>query len=225
MVGRHIALQSWLLVRQTYLLTIFPNAGPETVRLAVMYQLDLRMSSSMDKVKKVLFLDLDGVLNSERSFLAGAYRTAAYHLENPKDPYYLKITTCTIDPIACGLVNRICRELDVSIVISSTHRMHFKDGPEKLNQIKNYFNNLGVGGEYIVDYTMRLGTIRGLEIDEWLKRHPDITHYAILDDSSDMLEEQMKNFVRCNLDNGMSTQNYRQLYKIFGGTESLLITP
>jgi hypothetical protein len=174
---------------------------------------------------KILFLDLDGVLNSERSFLAGAYRTAEYAKENPDDPYYLKITTCTIDPIACGMVNRLCRELNVKIVISSTHRMHFTDGPEKLNQIKNYFDLLGVHGEYIIDYTLRLHTIRGKEIDEWLFRHPDVSQYAILDDSSDMLESQMDNFVHCNLDNGMSAQNYRDLSKLFGAKESLIITP
>lgn len=174
---------------------------------------------------KILFLDLDGVLNSERSFLSGAYRTEEYSKQNPDDPYYLKITTCTIDPVACGMVNRLCRELDVKIVISSTHRMHFTDGPEKLNQIKNYFNSLGVNGEFIIGYTLRLHTIRGQEIDEWLKRHPNVSHYAILDDSSDMLESQMENFVRCNLEDGMSARNYRDLTRLFGAQESLIITP
>jgi hypothetical protein len=38
-------------------------------------------------------------------------------------------------------------------------------------------------------------TPRGVEIQQWLDEHPDVTNYVILDDDSDMLEHQMKNFV------------------------------
>ena len=31
---------------------------------------------------------------------------------------------------------------------------------------------------------------RGMEIQEWLDRHPEVTHYAIVDDNADMLPHQ-----------------------------------
>jgi hypothetical protein len=172
---------------------------------------------------KILFLDVDGVLNSERSFLAGGPRIRAYEQQNPDDPYYVKITTCTIDPIAVDLVNRVCRELDVQIVVSSTHRQHFPDGPAKLMQMKAYFEQLGIHGEFIIDWTPKLNTIRGIEIQDWLNRHPEVTHYVILDDSSDMLPEQMEYFVHCDGGLGVSAQNYRDMTRLFGREDSGII--
>ena len=171
---------------------------------------------------KILFLDLDGVLNSERSFLAGQTRLREY--TDKDDPYFLKITTCTIDPIACDLVNRICRNMDVKIVVSSTHRKHFPDTSEKLSLLKNYFDKLGVNGEHVIDWTLNLNTIRGEEIREWLLRHPETTQSVILDDSCDMLPEQLAtNFVRCDSAVGMTAQNYRDVMTMFGYRDSGLI--
>jgi hypothetical protein len=170
---------------------------------------------------KILFLDVDGVLNSERSFLAGGARLRAW--TNSNDPYFVKITKCTIDPIACELVNRICAEIDVKIVISSTHRMHFTDSPEKLQQLKDYFGELGIGPDFIIDWTLRLHTRRGEEIREWLLRHPEVTHYVIFDDSADMLEEQMEYFIHVDAGQGLSAQNYRDATRLFGREDSGLI--
>jgi hypothetical protein len=172
----------------------------------------------------VLFLDVDGVLNSERSFLAGASRLKAYEEENPNDPYWKKITKCTIDPVACEIVNRICRTCDVKIVVSSTHRMHFPDDENKLSLMKDYFGNLGINPELIIGWTERLHTIRGVEIEEWLDRHPNVNRYVILDDSSDMMPHQMEFFVRCDGLIGVSSANYFQMMNLFGREESVILT-
>lgn len=169
----------------------------------------------------VLFLDVDGVLNSERSFLAGQQRLREY--PDKDDPYFLKITKCTIDPIACDMVNRICRGLDVKVVVSSTHRMHFPDGPNKLDQLKNYFDVLGVKSEYVIGWTPRLNAKRGIEIKLWLEEHPEVKQYVILDDSCDMLPEQMGNFVRCPGETGMTAQNYREVATLFGYKDTGII--
>ena len=183
---------------------------------------------------KILFLDVDGVLNSERSFRAAKGRLAV--CENQDDPYYRKITKCTIDPVACALIDRICSEGGVKIVISSTHRKHFNDGPEKLAQLNSYFQFLGLSTE-IVGWTDSLGVpgdtqeerasfyacLKGHEIQKWLDEHPEVTHYAIIDDSSDMLPEQLQNFVRTNGMDGMSTKNYLDLQILFSISESNII--
>ena len=172
----------------------------------------------------ILFLDVDGVLNSERSFLAGAARGKQYELDNPHDPYWLKITTCTIDPVACDIVNRVCQKCDVKIVVSSTHRKHFPDNEQKLSLMKDYFATLGIDPELIIGWTESLHTIRGIEIKEWLDRHPDVINYVILDDSSDMMPEQMEFFVRCDGKVGVSSENYFQMMKLFGGSDSPILT-
>ena len=45
--------------------------------------------------------------------------------------------------------------------------------------------------------------VRGHEIQEWLDKHPEVTRYAILDDDSDMLPEQMPNFFKTTFQNGL----------------------
>lgn len=171
----------------------------------------------------VMFLDVDGVLNSVRSFAAGQARLKAYSAENPDDPYWLKITKCTIDPIAVDLINRACRESDVKIVISSTHRMHVHDSPTKLDELKNYFGSLGINPDYVIDWTARLHTPRGVEIQDWLIRHPEVKQYVIVDDDSDMLPEQMGNFVRCDGDIGLSYKNFVDICTLFGYEDSGII--
>lgn len=179
---------------------------------------------------KIIFLDVDGVLNSERSFIAGSWRAHQYAKDNPGDPYYKKITKCTIDPIACDLVNKIIRDFDAKLVISSTHRKHFDNGPEKLDQLKEYFTFLGINGDAIIGWTKSLWPEgdtederkewyahgRGHEIKDWLDEHPGWTHYVIIDDSSDMREDQMDNFVRVPGEFGFTIKNYRDVTKIFG---------
>ena len=171
---------------------------------------------------KVIFLDVDGVLNSERSTLAGGARLRSGNYEN--DPYYKKFTHATIDPVACDLVNRVIREIDAKIVLSSTHRMHFNDGPDKLDLIKDYLTYLGVDGDACIGYTERLHAKRGAEIQLWLNDHgQEVTHYVILDDSSDMLDHQMPFFVRTDPDVGVSSENYRTMTRLFGQEDTGIV--
>jgi hypothetical protein len=37
---------------------------------------------------------------------------------------------------------------------------------------------------------------RGHEIELWLKMHPEVSNYVIIDDDNDMLDNQRANFVR-----------------------------
>lgn len=172
----------------------------------------------------VVFLDVDGVLNSERSFLAGGARVKQYTLDNPDDPYWLKITYCTIDSVAIDLLNRLCDKCGAKLVISSTHRKHFRDTEDKLALMQDYFCKLGLRSDLVVGYTDVLHGIRGNEIKDYLDRHPEVTDYVILDDSSDMLPEQMPFFVRCDGKVGFSSDNYFQMMQILGGSESPILT-
>lgn len=133
---------------------------------------------------KVLFLDIDGVCNSAETF--------------KKDPnaYF------PIDPYMAFLVGRIEMNTCCKVVLSSAWRHH----PESVEHVKKRIVP-------IFDLTKSIPIAggaemceRGKEIKEWLDRHPEVTHYAILDDSSDMLPEQEPNFFKTNWQEGLTTE-------------------
>lgn len=170
---------------------------------------------------KIIFLDIDGVLNSGRSFIAFSH--LAREADN-NDPYYMKITKATIDTVSVGLLNRVLRDFGAHIVLSSTHRMHFPEGESKLEMIQDYLNYLGVEGHRCVGYTPRLNAIRGVEIKHWLDEAEfDIEHMIILDDSSDFLPEQMEFHVHCKGGHGITEENYREMTRLFGREDSGLV--
>lgn len=151
---------------------------------------------------KVLFLDFDGVLNSELFF--------KYRLKNklnfkffkffgiPKLYHWLtdahdheKWLLSMIDKKAVKLLNDVVEETGCKIVISSTWR--------KVNGDYQYLETLlkkkGFKGE-VIDATPVLWTERGNEVLEWLSEHPNVTNYIIVDDDSDFSDEQkLKHFV------------------------------
>jgi hypothetical protein len=50
----------------------------------------------------------------------------------------------------------------------------------------------------------------------WLKEHPEITNYVILDDDSDMLKSQQSNFVYISGVTGLTLDNALKALSIFG---------
>lgn len=148
---------------------------------------------------KIIFLDIDGVMNS--------FRTAIAY-----DGYgYLGSEGHKCDPVAIAMLQRLCKETGAKVVISSTWRIgraHIED-----------FAFLGVP---VIDMTPVLSNcIRGDEIYHWLELTNDasedkVTHYIILDDDSDMLESQMPNFIKVDHNTGFSFDNYQNALKILG---------
>jgi len=138
---------------------------------------------------KIIFLDIDGVLNSVNSF---KYQ----HRRNIQDydepfPHYVKI------------LNLILRKTDAEIVLSSTWRIHGLDYMNKL------FEQCGIIKQ-IFSMTPRLHIKRGLEIQRWLDDHKDleIESFVIIDDDSDM-EHLMDHLVKTDNKTGL-TKKYIQ---------------
>lgn len=138
---------------------------------------------------KILFLDIDGVVNSVRSATAqGGYPWA---VDEPSMRLF--------DPVAIALIKKLCDETETKIVLSSTWRMMF--------DAVQFGKKLGLP---IIDKTPVMGSARGQEIKAWLvlNEHPK---YAIVDDDEDMLEEQKAFFVRTDSYEGLSYRDYLQL--------------
>lgn len=146
---------------------------------------------------KILFLDFDGVLNSERT---------RYALGGLPDDFR-PAERAKFDPVAIALIARLCRHSDVRIVVSSAWR--------NLHSVEECAQELGLP---IIDQTPFLGADvyennvqRGHEIQAWLDAHPEVTHYAIVDDMDDMLASQQDHFVRTDPNNGLSYSDYQAL--------------
>jgi hypothetical protein len=147
---------------------------------------------------KVLFLDIDGVLNSQRSCIAFGgfpHEVDGYHRD-------------MFDEVALRLIRGIVKKADASVVLSSSWR------------ILHDYRDIGRALELpIIDATPRMwspGKVRGHEIAQWLADHPEVETYVIVDDNSDMLEEQKPYFVHtCNFD-GMRWADAEKMATLFG---------
>lgn len=134
---------------------------------------------------RILFLDVDGVLNHRDVFRAG----------NP----------APLCPAALEQLFRVIETTGCRVVLSSTWRKIpglVDKLPERLT--REHFHGdwrtielLGKhqGGLIIPDK-------RGDEVAEWLARHPEVERYAIVDDDSDFLEDQQSHFVQTRFDAG-----------------------
>lgn len=145
---------------------------------------------------KVLFLDIDGVINSTRT----CYAFDGYPHSFEPDQMAM------FDPVAIKLIQELCKTTNAVVVVSSTWRILFT-----CDEIQKA---LGIP---VFDRTVDLSTpdkLRGDEIQIWLDEHPEVTRYAIVDDNSDMLESQMSRFVQTDPDVGLSFQDYIALVSL-----------
>ncbi|HSG31419.1 MAG TPA: HAD domain-containing protein [Thermodesulfobacteriota bacterium] len=145
----------------------------------------------------ILFLDIDGVLNSERSCIA----FNAYPWDLSKES--LK----QFDWVAIGLIRRICKETNTKIVLSSTWRLSI-----------NYKDIAKAFDLPIIDKTPhRFSSNRGEEIALWLRDHkPTKYNYVIVDDASDIIDYQLPRFVKVNPITGLSLNDYYKIKLIIG---------
>lgn len=151
---------------------------------------------------KLIFLDIDGVLNSwEHSIRISEQKERNEPLDDQWEEAF--------DPYAIERLNNIIEETGALVVISSTWRMTY--GSAYLEYI---FNKLDFRGK-IVGATLVLresGTKtscgryiqRGYEIDNWLKALEGyIESYVIIDDDNDMTEEQQDYYIKTECSDGL----------------------
>lgn len=134
---------------------------------------------------KVLFLDIDGVLNNNETTercnnFTGVDRKLAKRFTD-----WLNTT-------------------DVKIVLSSTWRLH----PEMWFAL----NEAGISW---IDVTPGPHRYRGDDIKQWLDAHPEVTAYAILDDSTDMLPSQFDRCVFTDGSHGLQDWDIEKLRILF----------
>lgn len=139
----------------------------------------------------VLFLDVDGVLNSERWFRSGKgkcvrHKAARYLQKHRCGAHTDKHTTYMlrethIDPAALSLLNQALRRTDAHIVVCSTWRLF----PSTLRALAPC--GIDRWDKRFLGVTPSLNGKRGHEIQAWMDTHKYNDRFAILDDDADMV--------------------------------------
>jgi len=165
---------------------------------------------------KVIFLDIDGVLNSHvfdckkyskrwlkpityfwliknkiRYIFNGfKHKPVSFKLNSKSKygtfKYTFKRLKKDTNKLQWKWLSDFCNENNYKICISSCWKNHFKD----TNDWDKALIKLGFKEGTFVGITGKRQKLRGSEIKTWVDNHPEVEKYAILDDDSDMLPEQ-----------------------------------
>ena len=166
---------------------------------------------------KVLFLDIDGVLNTERQH-DRCVNLGADQVDN---------FGYAFDPVSVANLERIVNETGADIVISSSWKMWGLDAMQRM------WARRDLPGK-VIDITpntesdemllsidldlMDIPAIKGSEIKEWLSTNGNQdTSYAILDDLPDMLPEQESHFVQTDPRIGITKDDADRIITILTG--------
>jgi hypothetical protein len=149
----------------------------------------------------IIFLDIDGVivLEGHEIDLSPASEEEKRFLNDTKWKWRLR-TIRSINPIAVGLINRLAKETNSQIVLSSDWRRY-----DTIGDIEDLlkFHGLEVG---IIGKTPEIEGPRGREILVWLESTwLEIDKFVIIDDRDDM--DKVKTFlVKTDWNIGFTTQ-------------------
>lgn len=158
---------------------------------------------------KIVFLDIDGVLNHEL-FYRGYSKYPRKTIKRPLDQ---------IDQGSVEILNELVKATEAKIVISSTWRINYSP-----KEMQGFLEHFGFIGE-VIGSTPRCPekySVRGNEIMAWIKENEKLIgqdsayydQYVIFDDDSDMLYWQRNNFIHVDRYCGITPSNVYQAVKI-----------
>jgi len=145
---------------------------------------------------KVLFLDVDGVLNKANT---KEKTTTGY---NFVEDVFVRRLKDIVDQTGC------------KIVLSSDWRYdaHTESNPE-LDELESRLAEYGL---VLYDFTPIINNHRGREIQSWLDTHVGVSSFVILDDRGDM-EPNAERLVRTLFSCGLTDENKREVVKMLNG--------
>lgn len=150
---------------------------------------------------KVIFLDFDGVLNSEKYVQnCGEYGVV-------------------IDPSRMFLLKQIIDVTGAKIVLSTSWREHWETNPSECNSTGQQINTIfGEYGLQITGKTPKLHLRREQEIKHWLDEHPEVENFVVLDDMFLGAEFLEGHFVKTsNYFNGLDETDVKKAIEILNG--------
>lgn len=166
-------------------------------------------------MNKVIFLDIDGVLNTKEFH-------SKMTKDTPRDEFGY-----AFDPVAVSNLAHIIEKTGAVIVISSSWKFH---GVTRLREMWKLRNLPGrvlditpntISDDILLNANleeMELGVCRGNEIKEWLSKHQGkVSNYVIIDDFDDLLPEQEDHTVITNTFIGITEWDAKKAIMILNG--------
>ena len=171
------------------------------VKLIPLFSILKKIKRRNRKNMKILFLDIDGVLNSTSSCIAYKGFGSPWRISSKNE---LKFSD-----VSMNILKRIIDEFDFHIVLSSTWRTSLTH-EQFIHMMKLYDIDVS---EHFLGFTPELDTIRGLEIQHFIDSNKlEMEDYIILDDDSDMTKIQKENhFIKVNGTYGLSSLEYQKI--------------
>lgn len=170
---------------------------------------------------KVLFLDVDGVLNSHQSATFWHNKRDQNKWENELYSEWQgslkEYLAFEFDPIALSNLEELLRRVPrLNIVVSSTWRFG-----EDVASLQKIFQPAKLVSSAIIDVTPHLGhgVARGLEIQKWLDGHPEVQEFVILDDDNDM-EHLSHRLILTDAKNGFTYTDMERVVALFSPEKS-----
>ena len=142
-------------------------------------------------MNKIIFLDFDGVLNTEH------YQGLLQYQGKPWQDEY----GAFFDPKAVKQLKRIIDATDADIVVESSWKYLGLDAMKELWEVRNLPGT-------IIDITPSLlGKNKGVEIASWLSKYAkQDLRYVIIDDEFVILDSQLPHFILTNPYEGITEE-------------------
>ena len=142
-------------------------------------------------MNKIIFLDFDGVLNTEH------YQGLLQYQGKPWQDEY----GAFFDPKAVKQLKRIIDATDADIVVESSWKYLGLDAMKELWEVRNLPGT-------IIDITPSLlGKNKGVEIASWLSKYAkQDLRYVIIDDEFVILDSQLPHFILTNTYEGITEE-------------------
>jgi hypothetical protein len=154
---------------------------------------------------KVVFLDVDGVLNSEDDLMVFREKNNIHHC----------ILYDEVEERPLQLLKQLIERTDAKIVLSSSWRTAWVTDSGWYYLKEKLETALQSVSLVIYDRTPKLyNKERGDEIRLWLAHHPEVDTFVILDDDSDMCEFIETNLVQTTYKHGLLQEHIDKAIEI-----------
>ena len=144
---------------------------------------------------KIIFLDVDGVLNHAAC------------------PDWMD-TLWVLDDACVQRVVDICNQTGAQIVLSSTWRLASGPNDPPLPLLRRKLGRALIGSTPVITHENFRAAPRHEEIEAWLMKHPDVVQFVVIDDDADA-EVPGQPFVRTSFENGGLTPELAEQVRTF----------
>ena len=169
-------------------------------------------------IRKIIFLDFDGVLNTEHYQGLLQYQGKSW-----QDEY-----GAFFDPNAVKQMKRIIDATGTDIVVESSWKYLGLDAMKELWDVRNLPGRViditpsSVSDEYLSNVDLdnldaSMLHCKGLEIASWLVEQTEDIRYVIIDDEYVILESQLSHFILTNPYEGITEEQAERTISILNG--------